>query len=255
MDAFASVGARPELRGKPVAVGGAARTRRGRGGKLRGAQIRCAFRHALDHSQADVPTDLRQAALRRLQGGRCRSRHLRRACAGDATPLTRPISMSPESAGHRLGDGVAQAIRARIKAETALTARPASPTTNSSPSSLPSQQADPIFVIPPRWARLCRESAGGKFHGIGPATTAKRTATASTPARPARNRVSCRHFGSRAIVDLARGRWAQVRVARKSVGAEAHVYDRPHRHRHGARAGIGAIIEVWRYCETGTRAQ
>lgn len=63
MDAFyASVEQRdnPELRGKPVAVGGS----RERGVVLRGAQIRRALGDAFDHGEAELPrVDFREAAL------------------------------------------------------------------------------------------------------------------------------------------------------------------------------------------------
>ena len=59
----------PQLRGKPVAVGGRA-ARRGDGGELRGAHVRRALGDAVGDGRAAVRrAGVREAALRRLQGG------------------------------------------------------------------------------------------------------------------------------------------------------------------------------------------
>ena len=85
-----------------------ARTRRRRGGKLRSAQVRRAFRDAVDHRQAEMPrSDLRQAALRRLQGDLpADPGDLRRIHADHrAIVARRGVSRRHRKPqGHRLGD-------------------------------------------------------------------------------------------------------------------------------------------------------
>ena len=180
MDAFyASVEQRdnPDLRGKPVAVGGSARARRRRGRQLRGAQVRRALGHAVGHRQAAMPgPDLRQAALRGLQGDLAADpRHLRRAHADHRAAVARRglSRRDREPARHPARATTSRwQIRASIKAETGLNAS-AGISYNKFLAKLASDHRKPNgqFVISPEMGPAFVETLPvGKFHGIGPAT-------------------------------------------------------------------------------------
>jgi DNA polymerase IV len=273
MDAFyASVEQRdnPELRGKPVAVGGsrergvvAAASYEARTFGVRSAMPSItAKRMCPDLIFVKPRFDVYKAVSLQI-----------RAIFAEHTPLIEPLSLdeayldvTENLQGIASATEIAQAIRAKIKAETSLTAS-AGVSYNKFLAKLASDHRKPdgLFVITPRMgADFVEHLPVGKFHGIGPATTAKMNRYGihtGTDLRAQSLEFLCRHFGksgsfyywiSRGVDD----RQVHANRARKSVGAE-NTFMTDLTDISEARAALTPIIEkVWRYCETSaTRAR
>ena len=183
MDAFyASVEQRdnPELRGKPVAVGGGG-ARRGRGGELRGAQVRRPLGHAVGDRQAPLPRARSSSSRASTPIARSRSRSAR------SSPTTRRSSsrssldeayldVTEDLKGIGIATRIAEEIRARIRAETGLTAS-AGVSYNKFLAKLASDQNKPdgLCVVTPGAAARpsSRRLPVKRFHGVGPKTAEK----------------------------------------------------------------------------------
>jgi nucleotidyltransferase/DNA polymerase involved in DNA repair len=182
MDAFyASVEQRdnPELRGRPVAVGGsrergvvAAASYEARKFGVRSAMPSItARRKCPDLIFVNPRFDVYQAVSIQI-----------RAIFSDYTPLIEPLSLDEaylDVTGNLKGidsaTQIAEEIRARIHAETSLTAS-AGVSYNKFLAKLASDHRKPdgLFVITPRMGPAFIEALPvGRFHGVGPATTAK----------------------------------------------------------------------------------
>jgi len=273
MDAFyASVEQRdnPELRGKPVAVGGsrergvvAAASYEARKFGVRSAMPSItAKRMCPDLIFVKPRFDVYKAASLQI-----------RAIFAEHTPLIEPLSLdeayldvTENLQGIPSATEIAQAIRARIKAETALTAS-AGVSYNKFLAKLASDHNKPdgLFVITPKMGPAFVEDLPvGKFHGIGPATTAKLNGYGIQTGADLRAQsldFLCRHFGKSGpyYYWISRGvdeRQVHADRVRKSVGAE-NTFMTDLTDIGEARAALAPIIEkVWRYCETsGTRAR
>ena len=181
MDAFyASVEQRdnPELRGKPVAVGGsrergvvAAASYEARKFGVRSAMPSVtAKRNCPDLIFVKPRFDVYKAVSLQV-----------RAIFSEHTPLIEPLSLDEayldvtENLGITSATEIAEAIRARIRAETGLTAS-AGVSYNKFLAKLASdyRKPDGLYVITPKMGSDFVENLPvGKFHGIGPATTAR----------------------------------------------------------------------------------
>src|SRR5690625_3104121 len=182
MDAFyASVEQRdnPALRGLPVAVGGA---------RERGVVAAASYearRYGVRSAMPSVTARRKCPELifvkPRFDVYRAISQQIREIFA-DYTPLIEPLSLdeayldvTENLKGIASATEVAQEIRARIRAETGLTAS-AGVSYNKFLAKLASDQRKPdgLFVITPRMgAAFVEELPVSRFHGVGPATTAK----------------------------------------------------------------------------------
>ena len=270
MDAFyASVEQRdnPELRGKPVAVGGprergvvAAASYEARKFGVRSAMPSVtAKRNCPDLIFVKPRFDVYKAVSLQI-----------RTIFAEHTPLIEPLSLDEAyldvtenlkniASATEIGD----AIRARIKAETGLTAS-AGVSYNKLLAKLASDHRKPdgLFVITPRMgAEFVEDLPVGKFHGIGPATTAKMNGHGIHTGADLRAQsldFLQRHFGKAGTFYywISRGvddRPVRADRVRKSVGAENTFFtdlfalDE-------ARDALRPIIEkVWHHCEaTGT---
>ena len=237
MDAFyASVEQRddPALKGRPVAVGGS---------RARGVVAAASYEARSYGVRSAMPsiTALRRCpdlvfVSPRFDVYRAISQQIR-AIFADYTPLIEPLSLDEAYLDvtedrHALGSAraIAEAIRARIAAETGLTAS-AGVSYNKFIAKLASDQNKPdgICVIPPAKGPAFVASLPVKrFHGVGPVTAAKMETLGILTGADLRDRpiaFLAAHFGSYAdyLYAAARGedhRPVRVDRAAKSVGAE-----------------------------------
>ena len=186
MDAFyASVEQRddPELRGRPVAVGHAAK---------RGVVAAASYEARTFGVRSAMPSITRcgnvriSSSCRRASRsiGRCREQI--RAIFADYTPLIEPLSLdeayldvTENLRGIPTASATAKEIRARILAETGLTAS-AGVSYNKFLAKLASDHRKPNgqFVITPEMGpAFIAELPVAKFHGVGPVTAEKMKTT------------------------------------------------------------------------------
>ncbi|WP_108501834.1 DNA polymerase IV [Paracoccus indicus] len=237
MDAFfASVEQRdfPELRGKPVAVGGSA---------ARGVVAAASYEARVFGVRSAMPS-VTAARLcpdlifvrHRFEVYRAVSQQIREIFA-EHTPLIEPLSLdeayldvTDHLAPGQTATQVAKAIRARIKAVTDLTAS-AGVSYNKFLAKLASDQNKPdglCVITPDKGPDFVLSLPVGKFHGIGPATVAKMQAMGIHTGADLRAQdldFLTRRFGKsgRYYWNISRGvdyrRVSPDRI-RKSVGAE-----------------------------------
>ncbi|HET7680602.1 MAG TPA: DNA polymerase IV [Xanthobacteraceae bacterium] len=273
MDAFyAAVEQRdnPELRGKPVAVGGS---------RERGVVAAASYEARKFGVRSAMPSVTAKRMCPELIFVKPRFDAYKaislqiRAIFAEHTPLIEPLSLdeayldvTENLQGIASATEIAQAIRAKIRAETGLTAS-AGVSYNKFLAKLASDHRKPdgLFVITPKMgADFVVDLPVGKFHGIGPATTAKMNGYGIHNGADLRAQsldFLRRHFGKSGAYYywISRGvdeRRVHADRVRKSVGAE-NTFMTDLTDVSEARAALAPIIEkVWRYCETsGTRAR
>lgn len=273
MDAFyASVEQRdnPELRGKPVAVGGA---------RERGVVAAASYeaREFGVHSAMPSVTAKRKCpdlifVKPRFDVYQDVSLLIREIFA-EHTPIIEPLSLdeayldvTENLQGIASATRIAEDIRAKIRAATGLTAS-AGVSYNKLLAKLASDHRKPdgLFVITPKMGPVFVEALPvSKLHGVGPVTTGKMSRLGIESGLDLRARTLSflqQHFGKSGpyYYWIARGideRPVQADRVRKSVGAEntfaADLFTVG-----AARAALLPIIDkVWHYCESaGTRAR
>jgi DNA polymerase-4 len=266
MDAFyASVEQRdnPELRGKPVAVGGS---------RERGVVAAASYeaRKFGVHSAMPSLTARRKCpdlifVKPRFEAYRAISLQIREIFA-EYTPLIEPLSLdeayldvTENRKGIASATRIAEEIRAGIRATTGLTAS-AGVSYNKFLAKLASDHKKPdgLFVITPRMgAEFVEDLPIGKFHGVGPATAAKMERLGIATGRDLKAQTLVflqRHFGKAGSYYywIARGvdeRPVQADRIRKSVGAE-NTFPADLFTYEAARDALREIIDkLWRTCE------
>jgi len=269
MDAFyASVEQRdnPELRGKPVAVGGS---------RERGVVAAASYEARAFGVYSAMPsiTAKRKCAelifvVPRFDVYKAVSRQVR-AIFAEYTPLVEPLSLdeayldvTANLKNMASATEIAQQIRARIRSETGLTAS-AGVSYNKFLAKMASGERKPdgLFVILPKMgAAFVEKLPVGKFHGIGPATSARMERLGirvGSDLKAQSLEFLQQHFGKAGTYYywIARGideRPVCADRARKSVGAEntfaADLFTVEQ-----ARAALKPLVEkVWRHCEATT---
>jgi DNA polymerase IV len=266
MDAFfASVEQRdhPELRGKPVAVGGSS---------LRGVVAAASYEARKFGVRSAMPSVTAKKRCPDLIFVKHRfdvytevSRQVR-AIFAEYTPLVEPLSLdeayldvTENLAGVASATQIAEHIRARIRAETGLTAS-AGVSYNKFLAKLASDHRKPdgLFVITPRMGAAFIETLPvGKFHGVGPATTEKMNRLGIHTGLDLRTRsleFLQERFGKSGqfYYWIARGvdeRPVRADRIRKSVGAENTFFDDLTEFEAMREALLPIIDKLWRHCE------
>jgi DNA polymerase IV len=266
MDAFyTSVEQRdnPELRGKPVAVGGS---------RERGVVAAASYeaRKFGVHSAMPSITAKRKCAdlifvRPRFDAYKAVSRQIREIFA-EFTPIIEPLSLdeayldvTENLAGIPSATRIAEEIRARIRGETGLTAS-AGVSYNKFLAKLASDHKKPdgLFVITPKTGPEFVETLPvRKFHGVGPATAAKMERFGIATGLDLRAQTMDflqLHFGKAGphFYWIARGideRPVEANRTRKSAGAE-NTFPADLFTFEAARDALGEIVDkVWRYCD------
>lgn len=273
MDAFfASVEQRdnPELRGKPVAVGGS---------RERGVVAAASYearKFGVHSAMPSVTAKRKCPALTfvkpRFDVYRAVSLQIREIFA-EHTSIIEPLSLdeayldiTENLQGIASATEIAERIRARIRAETGLTAS-AGVSYNKFLAKLASdyRKPDGLFVITPKMgARFVETLPVGKFHGVGPATTAKMNRLGIENGLDLRAQTLPflqQHFGKSGpyYYWIARGiddRPVEADRIRKSVGAENTFLQDLHEFE-SMRDALQPILEkLWHHCDsTGVRGR
>ncbi|WP_341909239.1 DNA polymerase IV [Ferrovibrio terrae] len=266
MDAFyASVEQRdnPELRGKPVAVGGS---------RERGVVAAASYearKFGVRSAMASVTAKRKCPELifvrPRFEVYRQISHQIRDIFA-DYTPLIEPLSLdeayldvTENLKGIESATQIAEEIRARVKAVTQLTAS-AGVSYNKFLAKLASDHRKPdgLFVITPKMGPgFVEDLPVGRFHGIGPATSAKMNGLGIETGLDLRAQslpFLQQHFGKAGThyYWIARGidhRQVRPDRVRKSVGAENTFSDDLFNSGEAEVELQPIIAKVWRYCE------
>jgi DNA polymerase IV len=267
MDAFyASVEQRdqPDLRGKPVAVGGPSRR-----GVVAAASYE-ARKFGVRSAMASVTAVRKCPELifvkPRFDIYRAVSQQIREVFA-QYTDMVEPLSLdeayldvTQNKLDMPLATKIAEDIRAKIRAETGLTAS-AGVSYNKFLAKLASdyRKPDGLYVITPRMGpAFVATLEVGRFHGVGPATAAKMKALGIETGADLR---ACAlpflesHFGKAGAYyyGVARGideRPVRADRVRKSMGAENTFFD-DLTDFEAMRDALQPILDkLWRHCET-----
>jgi len=273
MDAFyASVEQRdnPTLRGKPVAVGGS---------RERGVVAAASYEARKFGVRSAMPSVTARQKCPDLIFVKPRFDAYKevslqiRAIFAEHTAIIEPLSLdeayldvTENLQGIASATKIAERIRAKIRAETQLTAS-AGVSYNKFLAKLASDHRKPdgLFVITPAMGPSFVESlAVDRFHGVGPATAARMKALAIFTALDLRAKDEAflsKHFGKagRHFYCICRGidhRPVLPNRVRKSVGAET-TFSRDLTSLDDMRAELGPLVEkVWHYCaSTGMRGR
>ncbi len=269
MDAFfASVEQRdnPELRGKPVAVGGSTAC-----GVVAAASYE-ARKFGVRSAMPSVTAKRRCPELifvkHRFDVYKEVSRQVR-AIFAEYTPHIEPLSLdeayldvTENLKGIASATRIAELIRAQIRAETGLTAS-AGVSYNKFLAKLASDHRKPdgLFVITPRMGAAFIEALPvGRFHGVGPATGAKMNRLGIHTGRDLRERSLPfleANFGKsgRYYYWISRGvdeRAVRADRIRKSVGAENTFFEDLSAFAAMREALQPIFDKLWRHCEAST---